>query len=212
MSTLGRRWPRRFQVRVGLPLTVDSAADSAEVNQAQKPSAQATRAGEASPAPTSIIVNLLVRKGPRNPLRFYLARFLALGLRRDQCVAARLRLLVFHSAPACDMVPLVDMNFWKLRFASAHGNGRAIAFGWKTRNAGPGANHRSGCEFYDVSRKPNGSGPRANWTREAGGDASPYDAFGRSSTRHEVINAMVYARYWHKLSIGNVNVTYNSCV
>jgi hypothetical protein len=27
-----------------------------------------------------------------------------------------------------------------------------------------------------------------------------------------VINGMVYARYWHKLSIGNVNVTYNSCV
>lgn len=79
MSTLGRRWPRRFQVRVGLPLTVDSAADSAEVNQAQKPSAQATRTGEASPAPTSIIVNLPVRKGPRNPLRFTWHGFLPWG-------------------------------------------------------------------------------------------------------------------------------------
>src|SRR5664280_2767423 len=48
----------------------------------------------------------------------YLSWFLVLGLRRDQCVAARLRLLVFHSAPACDTVPLVDMNFWKLQFDS----------------------------------------------------------------------------------------------
>ena len=212
MSTLGRRWPRRFQVRVGLPLTVDSAADSAEVNQAQKPSAQATRAGEASPAPTSIIVNLLVRKGPRNPLRFYLARFLALGLRRDQCVAARLRLLVFHSAPACDTVPLVDMNFWKLQFDSIHGKRRALAFGWKTRNAGPGANHRNGCEFHDASRQAKGSWPRSNWTREAVGGVSPYDANGRSPKRHEVVDGTVYGRYWQIICIGNVNVTYNSCV
>ena len=141
-----------------------------------------------------------------------MAWLLALGLGRDQCVTVRLRLLVFHSAPACDTVSLADMNLWKLRFASVHGNCRALAFDWKTRNAGPGANHRNGCEFDDISRKPHRSGPRANWTREAGGDVSPYDAFGRSSNRHEVIDAMVYARYRHQFCLGNDNVTSNAGV
>jgi len=101
------------------------------------------------------------------------------------------------------------MNLWKLRFASVHGKRRALAFSWKTRNAGPGANHRNGCQFYDVSRKPQRSGPRENWTLEIGGNVSPYDAFGRSSKRPEVIDAMVYARYWHQFNLGNVNVTSN---
>lgn len=125
-----------------------------------------------------------------------MAWLLVLGPGRDQCVAVRLRLLVFHSASACDTVPLVDMNFWKLRLSSAHGKRRALAFGWRTRNAGPGANHRNGCEFYDVSRKPNGSGPRVNWTRETGGNFNPYDAVGLGSKRHEAINAMIFARYY----------------
>ena len=109
-----------------------------------------------------------------------MAWLLALGLGRDQCVTVRLRLLVFHSAPACDTVSLADMNLWKLRFASVHGKRRALAFGWNTRNAGLGATHRNACEFYDVSRRPQRSGPGANWTREARGDVNPYDAFDRS--------------------------------
>lgn len=79
MSTLGRRWPRRFQMRVGLPLTVDSAAGAAEVSQAQKSSARPTQAGEALPAPTSLIASLPGGKGSTDPLRFIWHGFLPWG-------------------------------------------------------------------------------------------------------------------------------------
>ena len=69
MSTVGRRRPRRFEMRVQVPLAVDSAAGSAQVSQAQGHSGRGKRAGAAFSTLASLTANLPSGKGLREAPR-----------------------------------------------------------------------------------------------------------------------------------------------
>lgn len=119
---------------------------------------------------------------------------------------------LFHSAPACDTVLLVDMNLWKLRFASLATRRRAPSSGSQSRMSGKGATGGHGFKAGDVIHAPRESGLRSNCSQPTTGGVRSSYIHRRSLIRPLVSYSSVYTRFTHIFRAGNDNVTYNAVV
>jgi len=133
-------------------------------------------------------------------------------IRRVQGFAVMLRLFLFHSAPACDTVQLVDMNLWKLRFASLATRRRALSFGWQSRKSGKRAIGFHGFKAGDVIQEPGKSRLRANCYKPTTGGVRSSYIHRRGLVRLVVSYSSVYTRFTHIFRTVNDNVMYNARV
>jgi hypothetical protein len=126
-------------------------------------------------------------------------------IRRDRGFAVRLLLLLFHSSQACDTLPLVDMNLWKLQFSSLPRSHRVISsclWTWQSGAGGTGSHEHKAC---GAVRTPGRASLRANCNKESVGSVRHSNACSRGSMSHTVISSEVGRRSTHLFHIGNDN-------
>lgn len=125
---------------------------------------------------------------------------------RVQGFTVMLRLFLFHSAPACDTVPLVGMSLWKLQYASLATSRRALRSGGQSRQSGTGVTGGHGFKACDVIQEPGKSKPRANSRLQAGGGVRSSNTHFRGLKSPIVIVSSVDTLSTHIFHIGNDNV------
>jgi hypothetical protein len=116
------------------------------------------------------------------------------------------RLFLFHSAPACDTVPLVGMSLWKLQYASLATSRRALSSGGQSRQSETGVTGGPGFKACDVIQEPGKSKLRANSHLQTSGDVRSSNTHCRGLKSPIVIDSSVDTLSTYILHNGNDNV------
>jgi hypothetical protein len=125
---------------------------------------------------------------------------------RVQGFTVMLRLFLFHSALACDTVPLVGMILWKLQYASLATSRRALSSGGQARQSGPGVTGGPGFTACDVVHEPVKSKLRANSRLHASGGVRFSSTNCRGSKSPVVSDSSLDTQSTHIFHSGNDNV------